>query len=657
MIASPAQRPVPQRFEFVREWDDEFLQLFPHRGDYLWAKHPQPGKRPEWRTESRHLLSDRTIKQGAYLFGVRFGPTTNYLLFDIDIRSYYHPQHDPFAIWSLVEALEPLGLVSYVAVTSSNSGGLHLYFPFEEAQASWAIALAAKTLLVNKGFKFQGGQLEIFPNPKPFSEAQTNYSGHRLPLQQGSYLLNQGWERIFTTQSTFVQQWQFAERKNSVSRQDVERVLQTAQRQNYSKKLKVSGQKYYSDLCNDLKDGFTGPGQTQPLFAKAANRERVFYHAIYGGKPLEGEALADRIAEVIRSLPGFEEFCGHQHEVEKLAKSWARAAERRYYPYGSKKPLLENQDERHPLPQKPTWNQQQAQEARERIKQAIADLLERDALPTRITPRRNALRGYRIGNTTLDKNRDLWHPENLNPVPAGKYHPINQNLEDSDRSESIPAEQYHPIAPNKLSCPPASAPPAQEAGEINSSAVGGSGGLSTGDASECLQPTSESQPTEPAAMPGVEPGPSLIREILSKLAASSQKAKANTDSTQPPPDENYFRQVQQRQGDRLRVREEFVQQSLELPEINPLPPASVPNAGKQNAAVKLAMSGNQIEPPPQSVQALLTAIESEVERLGWIEAQESVWVAQHFAGKQRSELSARELVLLLRQLKQLHRNL
>ncbi|MBD1998040.1 hypothetical protein H6G00_15620 [Leptolyngbya sp. FACHB-541] len=655
MIASPAQRPVPQRFEFVREWNDDFLQLFPHRGDYLWAEHPEPGKRPTWKTESRHLLSDRTIKQGAYLFGVRFGPTTNYLLFDIDIRSYYHPRQDPFAIWSMVEALEPLGLVSYVAVTSSNSGGLHLYFPFEEAQTSWALALAAKTLLQNKGFKFQGGQLEIFPNPKPFSEAQINYSGHRLPLQQGSYLLNQEWERIFTAQSTFVQQWQFAARKNSVSRQGVERVLQTAAPKHYSKKLKVSGQKYYSDLCNDLRDGFTGPGQTQPLFAKAANRERVFYHAIHGGSPLEGEALATRIAEVIRSLPGFDEFCGHQHEVEELAKSWARAAERRYYPYGSKKPILENQSDHQLLPKKPTWNQQQAQEARERIKQAIADLVEKNVLPPQTTARRNALRSYRIGNTTLDKNRDLWHPENLNPLLDEQYHPIKPDLENSDRPEFLPREEYHPIAPNKLLCPPASALQAQEAGQIDLLAVGGSGGLSTGDFSDGSQPTQELQPTESAGDPVVEPGPSLIREILSKLAANRQRAKSNPYSTQPPPDENYFRQTQQRQGDRPWVRDEFVQQSLELSEINP-PPTSAPAVGEQGASVGSAMSGDSTTSSSPSVQALLSAIESEVERLGWIAAQEAIWVAQHFAGKRHSELSLRELVLLLRQLKQLHQN-
>lgn len=653
MIASPAQRPVPQRFEFVREWDDQFLALFPHRGDYLWAEHPEPGKRPEWKTESRYLLSDRTIKQGTYLFGVRFGALTQYLMFDIDIRSYYHPQQDPFAIWNLVEALEPLGLVSFVPVTSSNSGGLHLYFPFEEAQASWAIALAAKWLLENKGFKFQGGQLEIFPNPKPYSDAQTNYNGHRLPLQQGSYLLNQQWERIFSTQTTFVQQWRFAERKNSVSRQDIDRVVLVAQRKTYSKTLKVSGQKYYSDLCKDIDGGFTGPGQSQSLLAKVANRERVFYHAIHGGKPLEGEALANRIAEVIRSLPGFEEFCGHKHEIDQLAKAWARAAERRYYPYGSQKPLLLNSGDRNTSePKALTPNQQRAQDARERIRQAIADLLDKNALPAQATARRNAIRTYGIGNKTLDKNRDLWHPESLNPLPEGQYHPIEPGLEDSNCSESLPGEEYHSINTNKLLSLPSPAPQAQGEAGIDFQAVGGAGGLSTGDSPDDSQSTPEPQSANASGSSVTQPGPALIREILSKIATKSQQSKHRSRSTQPPPDENYFRLVQQRDGDRPSlIQEDFIQQSLELPSFGSFPPSS--SACSHDTALHGVASGEHLSSPTESMGLTLKAIEVEIDRLGWVPVQVSIWVTQHFASKSLWQLSLKELSVFLVQLKQL----
>lgn len=80
-------------FEDVREWANGFLALFPHRYDYIWADHSNPGAKVEWQTETRHPLSDRVIHQGSYLYGVRFGAETRYCLLDIDAGSAYHPKH------------------------------------------------------------------------------------------------------------------------------------------------------------------------------------------------------------------------------------------------------------------------------------------------------------------------------------------------------------------------------------------------------------------------------------------------------------------------------------------------------------------------------------------------------------------------------------
>ena len=124
--------PAPQ-FQAVQE-PEPFLQLFPHRFDFLYAEHPDPGDRPDWKTEDRHPLSDRLLQEGAYLYGVRFGKQTDYLMLDIDPGSLYHPHSDRFAIPRLLAALEPLGLVETVAITSSYSGGIHLYMPFQKVQ-------------------------------------------------------------------------------------------------------------------------------------------------------------------------------------------------------------------------------------------------------------------------------------------------------------------------------------------------------------------------------------------------------------------------------------------------------------------------------------------------------------------------------------------
>jgi hypothetical protein len=105
----------------------------------------------------------------------------------VDKGSAYHPTRDRFACDDGIGALEVLGLVQAVVCTSSYSGGLHLYFPFDTAQKTWAIALAVSTLLENKGFKLAPGQLEVFPNCKAYvtSGEHSLYNGHRLPCKRG----------------------------------------------------------------------------------------------------------------------------------------------------------------------------------------------------------------------------------------------------------------------------------------------------------------------------------------------------------------------------------------------------------------------------------------------------------------------------------------
>jgi hypothetical protein len=643
MIA-PAYKPVLPRFEYVREWDDRFLALFPHRGDYLWAEHPEPKKRPEWKTESTHLLTDRMIQKGEYLYGVRFGSTTNYLLTDIDIRSVYHPNQDSLAIARIIEVLEPLGLVECLRVSSSDSDGLHLYFPFEEAVASWAIALVAKTLLESKGFKLRGGQLELFPNPKPYSDLPINHNGHRLPLQQGSYLLNKDWSPIFTSQYAFAQTWQFAARRNQVSAREVERLAKLAQRKNYGKKIKVRGQKYLSDLNNDIEPGWTSSGQTQFLLGKIANRERVFHHALFGGSPLEGQALADRIVEVAQALPGYAEFCGHQHEIGKKAKEWARSAEQRYYPYGSSQNLLDSSVDLTEA-RKLTWNEQQSQEARDRIKRAIADLLEKDALPAQPTARRKALRGYGIGNVTLDKYRSLWHPKSLELSLEREYHPVEVNLDSSERANPLLEKEYHPTNTNKLYHDPASAPPVQEVVGILNLAVGESEGFSTAGSID-NHSQSISEPQLPATSETALSGPAFVRQILNQIAARSQRSKRDCPIDLPIPDEHYFAE-RSRQLELLDTSPPLTSASDERSSSDGLPAAASVREPNINGE-------NLLTDPNFGVKDfgdVIAETQVQFQRLGWTLVQAKAWTAEQFGGRSRSQLMDAELSLMLEKLR------
>jgi len=402
-------------FEYVREQDDHFLSLFPHRFDYIWAEHPGPSAAVEWKTESRHPLSDRLIQQGAYLYGVRFGAETNYCLLDIDVSSAYHPTRDPFAIARIAAALEPLGLVRYLACTSSYSNGLHLYFPFQQAQSSWQLAIALACLLENAGFKLQPGQLEVFPNPKPYAADGTVslFNAHRLPLQTGSYLLNESFQPIWGDTHTFVSQWQLSQQRNELDSKALKQLLKQAKRKHFG--ISGKAEKFVNDLNAEIELGWTDSGQTNRLLGRITMRAYIFHHVLSGGEPLEGDALVKEIVETAQALPGYSEWCQHQHEIAHRAEEWARCIEgSHYFHFGDQlkqpKPAVQDPTLTTAIEQAPSWNQRQAAAARDRIRQAIAALLEQASLPVRPTARFQMLLQFGIGGASLYRHRDLWHP-------------------------------------------------------------------------------------------------------------------------------------------------------------------------------------------------------------------------------------------------------
>lgn len=412
--------PNHSQFQAVQE-TNKFLALFPHRHDYIWAESPLPGQSPDWKTESRHPLSDRLIQQGAYLYGVRFGAETQYCLLDIDAASLYHPNHDPLALSRIAATLEPLGLVSYLACTSSYSGGLHLYFPFPIAQSSWHLAIAVSTLLENAGFKLLPGQLEVFPNPRPYVvEGQPSlFNAHRLPLQIGSYLLNQELQPIWGDQQSFVRQWEWVQSRNAIDTANLKYILKLARRRRFA----VSGKadKFINDLNAEIEAGWTGHGQTNRLLGRITLRTYIFHHVLNQGEPLAGQALVDEIVKVATALPGYQEWCRHQHEIEHRAKEWVRCIENsHYYRYGDspKKAPSNSETLNQAIDQAPNRNQQRSAAARDRIRAAIADLLEQGNLPSRATARFHALLEYGIGGGSLYRYRDLWHPSCLGAKTA-----------------------------------------------------------------------------------------------------------------------------------------------------------------------------------------------------------------------------------------------
>jgi hypothetical protein len=348
------------------------------------------------------------------LFGVRFGTQTQYCLLDIDRGSIYHPQSDPLALSRISAALEAVGLESYVACTSSYSGGLHLYFPFVESQNSWELAAIVTAQLENAGFSIKPGQLEVFPNPKTYVEGCPSlFNAHRLPMQAGSYLLDESFQPVWSDQMRFLDQWEFIKNRNSIDRKTVKRLLKQVKRTQF----RVSGKadKFIGDLNAEIELGWTGSGQTNRLLGRIAMRAYIFHHVISGGAPLEGKALIDEIVNTAQSLPGYRDYCNHQHEIEQRAEEWARCVQgSRYFHYGDLKGKYKaKQEDVIAIADLPNWNQHQSGSARDRIRRAIADLLEKNSLPIGTTARFHALIGYGIGGGSLYRHRDLWHPTEL----------------------------------------------------------------------------------------------------------------------------------------------------------------------------------------------------------------------------------------------------
>ena len=424
----------------------ELAQQF-HHNDHGWIEAENQTK-PNWITRTDHQLSIgelvREYLDIERLIGVGFGQTTKYAVIDLDWSSHYHPAHDIDAYFKILHTLESIGLTRYVVIQSSHSRGLHIYFPLPRPVKTFQLAAAIRVALIKAGFQPKNGQLEIFPNTKRYASAPGDYSHynpHRIPLQpnSGSWLMEDDglspqslFDGLESQLSAFLDQWEMA-----AQGQDLELLTRKLPQLYATFKLSkrkyqpqsdedksVKAAKWEADLKLSIQNGWTERGQTYNLMPQF-----LAYGVVFLG--LEGDELYQWMYQSIINAPGYQQHCQHQHEMSKMIRSWIKTNERtKYYrpyrsepdrsqpfPFGDPKLKAKVAKPRQPHPA----NIKRSQSAIHRIKTGYAVVRTRFNSKTTIGQMKAEIRveierlfGVTCSDSTLNKHKNIWHPEHNN---------------------------------------------------------------------------------------------------------------------------------------------------------------------------------------------------------------------------------------------------
>ncbi|AFZ61413.1 hypothetical protein H6G54_18030 [Anabaena cylindrica FACHB-243] len=442
-----------------------FLAYFNHTWHFIHAPLPNSGEKPQWKTETRYPLEPcilwQKYRDPNQLIGLRFGQTTRYLVIDIDTNSIYHPDNDSEAYRQVLHALEDIGLCRPVEIISSHSGGIHIYNFFSEPIPTFGLACAARNVLAAAGLTIKDGQLEIYPNAKKYTVGPSDYKAVRLPLQTDSYMICVKRDGQSNNLEKFLDaaDWSAQGQDLETLRQALE---QAKQQQKYLGQAKTSknAQQWKQDLEYIISQGWTDYGQTNQILCKIA-----CYGVVW--QQHQDQALVNYIVETAKQAPGYQQYCRHQHEIEKRARECAASSQNYYTPYcsypqrqrtyaqqfqcddegnvllrsiGSKQNQANNIVEF-----RPNLNTIKQQQTIDRINQAVAHLEATGQLAQTITKRAEQiiitskqLYGTGVSQSTLHKQQylALWHPK----------HQTQRCV--IDQPEAVTEQFHHPEIPD-----------------------------------------------------------------------------------------------------------------------------------------------------------------------------------------------------------------
>lgn len=326
----------------------QFKAIFSHPHRFIESNNPyvdpktgelrrtKGGKlKPDWRTETRYGIRPRVLLErfndAVDLIGLSFGSLTRYFGGDIDITSSIHPAHNEAGFKKWLGALEDIGLVRPVIIQSSFSGGLHVYFFFEEAIGTFNLACAVEGITKDYKIKIKSGELELFPNTKSYGGY---YRGLKLPLQPmtGSYVVDGDYQPLTNDIDTFLKMATMtAKSQDLVTLKAACKKYGNAVRLERCSRGKGSLKKFEADLIKSIQRAFTGAGQTNDLLLDIGCYGVVF-RRLDEGRQIE--ALADYIEETITNLDGYEEHCNHKHEIRRRCRDVAKSSQSQYWAVG-----------------------------------------------------------------------------------------------------------------------------------------------------------------------------------------------------------------------------------------------------------------------------------------------------------------------------------
>ncbi|AFZ61403.1 hypothetical protein H6G54_22380 [Anabaena cylindrica FACHB-243] len=474
-----------------------YVKYFWHPWSPIIAPANNSHSKPAWRTEDHYLQPSqlwRLHQNSDKLVGIRFAEYTRYATIDIDTFSDYHNLE---AYQTIKTALENIGIVEIVPIQSSYSGGYHLIIPFSGKIPTFNLACALEQTIKDTGFNIRPGQIEIFPNPKPWGkDSITNYNAIRCPMQpeSGALLLDQDLQPISHSVATFLDHCDHA-----ASRQDLNKLRYACKKarkrhtkEQYRQKASIKIEEWQANWEEIIATGWTEYGQTNILLQIIVGYGIVFLD-------LQHEHLIEYAVETARNAPGYTEYCQHQKRIETRVRDWVKCTIRHqwYTPYASypNRPLgtyintfalaiadireikkQQNQDNLLPFEKPKSQNQQRSEKTQRRIRSIVQTLeiqqriqknrdteiqntwpvqtelnteieLETELTETRlsgivterskeISAEYKTLYNKTLSQRTLYKYKHLWHPQWYIPDPWEENSTTEKSVETNKNQQN-----------------------------------------------------------------------------------------------------------------------------------------------------------------------------------------------------------------------------